>query len=436
MPNKRRVKNDLIRQVCVWSQGRTRLEQVVKIGTRSFSSSLVPRGRTASDAAIAWEQSLLRGCVVNRPEPRQRLRAVDLFCAAGGMSLGLQYAARAIGVDVDVALAADVDADALAIYVTNHRPAKASVADVQSLVRYKVSGRGEAARWGIRPSLVDAHLRVFLKSVDILIAGPPCQGHSSFNNKTRRSDARNLLYVTAAAFAVASRVKLCVIENVPDVQRDQYEVVKTARALLESEGYSVSDAVLSANEYGVGQRRRRHFLVAVRGPGDAMDLPAALQGLSQSSMTLRRAIGDLSRRKSGSIMDAVGTLSQENQTRINWLFYHDAYDLPDKQRPDCHRNGHTYPSVYGRMKWDEPAQTITTGFLCPGRGRYVHPSNRRTVTPREAARIQGFPDSYDFCPAGVQPTRSLLGKVIGDAVPPPLARAVCLAGLCELVERS
>ena len=135
-------------------------------------------------------------------------------------------------------------------------------------------------------------------------------------------------------------------------------------------------------------------------------------------------------------MDSVGTLSQENETRINWLFENEEYDLPPEQRPACHRNGHTYPSVYGRMRWDEPAQTITTGFLCPGRGRYVHPSNRRTVTPREAARIQGFPDSYEFCPPSLTASRTLLGKVIGDAVPPPLARAVCLGGLSSLLNRS
>ncbi len=403
-------------------------------GRRKFASSVVAPGRTSSDAAIAWEQSVLRGCVVRWPTPGRRLRAVDLFCAAGGMSLGLRNAARAIGIDVDVALAADADADAMAIYAANHGPAIASIADVQSLVSYKVTGRGATARWGTRPAIVDPQLRAFLEPVDILIAGPPCQGHSSFNNRTRRDDVRNLLYVTTAAFAVASRVELCVIENVPDVQLDKYEVVETVRTLLKGEGYAVSDAVFSANDFGVGQRRRRHFLVAVRGLGDPVDLPAALQGLSRSSMTLRGAIGDLSERKGETIMDTVGTLSQENQTRINWLFHNDAYDLPDKQRPDCHRNGHTYPSVYGRMKWDEPTQTITTGFLCPGRGRYVHPSNRRTVTPREAARIQGFPDSYDFCSAGASTTRALLGKVIGDAVPPPLARAVCLAGLTAMTK--
>lgn len=379
-------------------------------------------------------QSLLRGCPIRWPQARHRLRAVDLFCAAGGMTLGLRNAARSVGIDMEMAFAADADADALAIYAANHGPSMTATADVQSLVSYKVTGRGDTARWGTRPSLVDPHMRSFLDPIDVLIAGPPCQGHSNFNNRTRREDARNLLYVTTVAFAVAADARLCIIENVPDVQLDKYEVVETARTLFSSGGYQVSDAVLSANDYGVGQRRRRHFMVAVKGPAEPIALPGSLEGLAISSLTLRHVIGDLAARKGKSIMDTVGTLSADNETRINWLFRHKAYDLPDKQRPDCHRHGHTYPSVYGRMKWDEPTQTITTGFLCPGRGRYVHPSQRRTVTPREAARIQGFPDSYEFCPSGVLASRSLLGKVIGDAVPPPLARAVCLAGLLALID--
>ena len=152
-------------------------------------------------------------------------------------------------------------------------------------------------------------------------------------------------------------------------------------------------------------------------------------GLRMQSLTLRQAIADLANRKGRSIVDTVGTLSPENLRRIDWLFDNDAYDLPNTQRPRCHRNGHTYPSVYGRMRWNEPAQTITTGYLTPGRGRFVHPSRRRTVTPREAARIQAFPDSYDFCPAGIDATRVLLGKIIGDAVPPLLGRAVCISAL-------
>lgn len=434
MARQRRLVSGGVRQEFTWNDSRTELRQTVVIGQKRFVSAIAPRGRTSVNPGIAWTQSVLRGCPLRSPQAQRRLRAVDLFCAAGGMTLGLSGAAKSIGIDMEVAFAADADADALGIYVANHGPTLASVADVQSLVSYKVSERGGTARWGTRPSIVDPDLRAYLAPLDVVIAGPPCQGHSNFNNRTRRDDARNLLYVTTAAFAIATQARLCIIENVPDVLLDRYEVVETAATLLSADGYAISHAVLSANDYGVGQRRRRHFMVAVKGLGEPILLPGSLEGLAVAPLTLRHAIGDLVARKGTSIMDTVGKLSADNQTRINWLFRHKKYDLPDKQRPDCHRHGHTYPSVYGRMKWDEPTQTITTGFLCPGRGRYVHPSNRRTVTPREAARIQGFPDSYDFCPPGIQASRNLLGKVIGDAVPPPLARAICLAGLVALGE--
>jgi DNA (cytosine-5)-methyltransferase 1 len=432
MANQRNNVSNRIGQTYSWNDEHTELQQTLKIGQRRFVSTIVPRGKTSSNAEIAWVQAFLRGCPISWPKPRRRLRAVDLFCAAGGMTLGLKSAARSIGIEMDIAFATDADGAALGIYTANHGPTVSTVADVQSLVSYQVSGRSGTATWGTRPAIADAHLRAVLDPIDVVIAGPPCQGHSNFNNRTRREDSRNLLYVTTAAFAVAANAGLCIIENVPDVLLDRYEVVETTRTLLRNGGYAVSDAILAANDYGVGQRRRRHFLIAVKGSSRPVALPSALEGLVAARMNLRHVIGDLATRKGKLIMDTVGTLSPDNETRINWLFKNKAYDLPDKQRPDCHKNGHTYPSVYGRMKWDEPTQTITTGFLCPGRGRYVHPSNRRTVTPREAARIQGFPDSYDFCPPGVDVSRMLLGKVIGDAVPPLLARAVCLAGLMAL----
>jgi DNA (cytosine-5)-methyltransferase 1 len=432
MASQRNNDSNRLRQAYTWNDDRTELRQTVTIGERRFVSTIVPRGKTSRNAEVAWVQAFLRGSPISWPVARHRLRAIDLFCAAGGMTLGLKSAARSIGIDLDIAFATDADVAALGIYTANHGPCISTVADVQSLVSYQVSGRSGTATWGTRPTIADAHMRAVLDPIDVVIAGPPCQGHSNFNNKTRREDSRNLLYVTTAAFAVAVNARLCIIENVPDVLLDRYEVVETTRALLTNVGYAVSDAVLAANDYGVGQRRRRHFLIAVKGPCRTVAFPSILEGLVGSPVTLRHVIGDLATRKGKLIMDMVGTLSPDNENRINWLFKHKAYDLPDKQRPDCHKNGHTYPSVYGRMKWDEPTQTITTGFLCPGRGRYVHPSNRRTVTPREAARIQGFPDSYDFCPPGVDASRMLLGKVIGDAVPPLLARAVCLAGLMAL----
>lgn len=116
--------------------------------------------------------------------------------------------------------------------------------------------------------------------------------------------------------------------------------------------------------------------------------------------------------------------------RIDYLFDNDLYELPDAVRPDCHKNGHTYRSVYGRLKWENPSPTITTGFLTPGRGRYIHPRQRRTLTPHEAARIQAFPDSFSFLSVeGNDLTKKTLTKLIGQAVPPPLGHAAALVAL-------
>jgi rhamnogalacturonan acetylesterase len=115
--------------------------------------------------------------------------------------------------------------------------------------------------------------------------------------------------------------------------------------------------------------------------------------------------------------------------RIKYLFDQNLHDLPDEVRRLCHQNGHTYPSVYGRMKWDKPAQTITYGFLSPGRGRFIHPIRPRTLTLNEGARIQGFPDGFKFHEAASRTTAS---RMIADAVPPPLGRVVGLAAAAAL----
>ena len=106
---------------------------------------------------------------------------------------------------------------------------------------------------------------------------------------------------------------------------------------------------------------------------------------------------------------------------MQWLLEHDAYDLPNALRPECHRNDHSYKSMYGRLKWNEPAQTITSGFSCIGQGRYMHPDQPRALTAHEAARIQSFPDYFDFS-AAIR--RSDVATMIGNAVPPLLGRTL------------
>jgi site-specific DNA-cytosine methylase len=108
-------------------------------------------------------------------------------------------------------------------------------------------------------------------------------------------------------------------------------------------------------------------------------------------------IRDLLDVESDSTFDTGSERSEENRRRMAYLFVHGVYNLPNKNRPVCHKNGgHSYLSVYGRLRWNQLAQTITTGFGSMGQGRYVHPQRRRTITPHEAARLQTFPDWFDF----------------------------------------
>ena len=134
--------------------------------------------------------------------------------------------------------------------------------------------------------------------------------------------------------------------------------------------------------------------------------------------------------RSGSFLDQPTNLPPENKRRIDYLFDNDVYDLPNSERPDCHKDGTTYKAVYGRMYGDRPAPTLTTGFLTPGRGRFVHPFEPRVLTLREAARIQGFPSDFRFDTVSVPaPLKAKLVKWIGDAVPMPLGYAASLAVL-------
>ena len=263
----------------------------------------------------------------------------------------------------------------------------------------------------------------------MLLAGPPCQGHSNLNNRTRRTDRRNELYLTVPAVAQAVRAEVVVIENVRAVIHDRKQVVQTAEALLRGAGYEIEQGVIKAVDLGWPQRRERYFIVARRSRSP-ISFEEVVAAIGDQPRDIMWAIGDLDSSNEDSYMTRAPVLSDENQRRIDWLFDNDEYDLALSERPDCHKDGTTYDAVYGRLHPDRPAPTITTGFMTPGRGRYIHPYERRVITAREAARLQGFPDDYDFQPRpGTEPSKAKLTKWIGDAVPMPLGYAATMAAL-------
>ncbi len=191
------------------------------------------------------------------PDGSAGLRIVDLFAGCGGLSFGLIEAARRVGARAQVALAVERDRDALKVFKRNIPTLSARQTDVELLFDGDLGGA---------LTLTERRLLRDLGEVDVLVGGPPCQGNSDLNNKTRRDDPRNRLYARMARAAEVLDPVCVIIENVPSVRHDRAAVVAVTREALKLSGYRCREAVLDASHAGVPQRRRRHVLVATRDP--------------------------------------------------------------------------------------------------------------------------------------------------------------------------
>lgn len=423
-----------------------RLTRLLELGRWSMHSSVGTASLDGSeleeackDPLGAWWRACLSGAVPepaippgSRPKP---LRVLDLFSGVGGLMVGVEQLAAEAGRRVICELAVDTDADALAVHALNHRTRRVSSESVTSLIDYRVRDSGSSASFVYPPTLLDDRLRDACQGVDLVGAGPPCQGHSNLNNHSRRSDPRNLLYLTVPAFAVACSARAVVIENVMSVVHDEAQVVQTTRTLLESCGYAVTEGVLAADAMGWPQTRKRHFLVARLATDESDPAPIPMTSVQavladNPPRSVLWAIGDQETLSPDGAMHVASELTAPNRDRVQWLFDNDEHDLALGERPDCHQDGTSYGAVYGRMHAARPAPTITTGYMTPGRGRFIHPTEPRTLTPAEAALLQGFPDTYRFNPDLDRPaSRSQLAKWIGDAVAMPLGYAAAVSAL-------
>lgn len=383
----------------------------------SAESRISGAAKPHADLACAYDKAWLV-CPQRPALPRGTpLRVADLFAGCGGLTLGLQEAGRALGKPVAAAFANDLAEDALDIYRLNFPEAHVECRPIQELV----DGATGAAL-----TSAERDLKARIGRIDILLGGPPCQGHSDLNNRTRRTDPRNELYMRMARFCEIFEPEHVVIENVPGVLHDKGRVAQRTWDCLRAHGYHVAaPGLLDAHVLGVAQRRKRCITLASKTREPRLDRLLAEHRVDPRPVSW--AIGDLLEIGSRGVFDSAAQPSRSNMSRINYLFDRDIDNLPDAQRPDCHRlKPHSYVSMYGRMSWDRPAQTLTTGFGCMGRGRFVHPRERRTITPHEAARLQGFPDFYRFFPHDREPRRTTLQRVIGNAVPSKLGYAIGL----------
>ena len=391
------------------------IERVVttRSGSKRRSVLPLPGGKLAAINESIYDQAWLTAPEAPKVRaPRGTIRTVDLFAGCGGLSIGIREACRALQLECESILAVDFDAAVLSTYAANFPEAEVVCAPIETLIDGVIGAP-------LTPS--EKALKRKLGQVDLVVGGPPCQGNSALNNHTRHNDPKNELYLVMARFCEIVRPTHVIIENVPGVLKDRRNVAQRTWSVLESLGYHVDSGVIDASKVGVAQRRRRSLTLA------SLALKPSIQALladaAQPVRPVSWAIGDLLNLDHSSVFDSAPHPSPDNRRRIDFLFDQELYELPDSERPDCHRlKDHSYKSIYGRMHWNLPAQTITTGFGSMGRGRNVHAQRRRTITPHEAARIQFFPDFFGFA----TDHRTQLQKMIGNAVPQRLGYVVAL----------
>ena len=253
-----------------------------------------------------------------------------------------------------------------------------------------------------------------------LLAGcPPCQGFSTMrtlNGGLVVEDPRNDLLFEILRFVEALRPQTVMMENVPGLASDRRFSIFFNR--MHKIGYVGDHRILDAVEYGVPQRRRRLIYIA----GYRMIIPFADR--ARKIKTVETAISGLPR--VGESGDPVHDMSENRTPRIMELIRQipkdggSRADLPEEYQLECHKRCNGFKDVYGRMAWNSPAPTITSGCFNPSKGRFLHPVEDRAVSMREAALLQGFPRMYKF---PTTESKSRVAWMIGNALPPPFVAA-------------
>ncbi len=351
--------------------------------------------------------------------PSENYRLIDLFCGAGGMSLGFS---KRFGHPFESVWAND----------NNH----------YCVETYKGYFGDHCVEGSITELLEDPTMEI--PDADVVIGGPPCQGFSLLNQR-RKGDPRNELWRPFLEVVSRSSADVFVIENVPYLlgTEEHAAIKQTARSM----GFEVGDCKLLAADYGVPQTRVRAFIIGCRFADPKPLLPPRKTCFNPNNggppftnmpncrewATVREAIGDLpvpegteirkkkppldlhfGRKPTSMSLERYKTISKEGMNRF------DLQRLAPELTPQCwirKKKGGT--DLFGRLWWDKPAYTIRTEFFKPEKGRYLHPEQHRPITHREAARFQSFPDDFSFVGSKIE-----IAKQIGNAVPPLLAARI------------
>lgn len=328
---------------------------------------------------------------------------VDLFCGVGGLSHGFFLE------NFSIAAGVDIDHSARYPFETNNK-SRFLHKDVGKLTHVELD-------------------RLFVPELPrVLVGCAPCQPFSSYNKKN--TDPKWKLLDTFVELIDRSRPEIVSMENVPHLERFRGgQLFERFLRRLEDAEYEISVGTLFGPDFGLPQTRSRLVVLASR--LGSINLPKPSHR-THEYLTVSDAIGklpplDAGQSDSEDPMHQCSRLSGLNLRRIQaskpggtWR------DWPPELLAECHiqETGKGYGAVYGRMSWSKPSPTITTQFFGFGNGRFGHPDQDRGLSLREGAILQGFPKGYEF----VEPTEKIefkkMGRLIGNAVPVNLARAI------------
>ncbi|MGL4652449.1 DNA cytosine methyltransferase [Cetobacterium sp.] len=360
---------------------------------------------------------------------KKKYTVLDLFCGAGGMSLGFEKTER-----VTVVSAIDFSKEACKTYQYNFKKTNVICKDIKDV------------------SIHDLNLD---KEIDLIIGGPPCQGFSGLNrwNKDLENDPRNELFREFLRFVEELRPKVILIENVRQILTSNKGKVKEAiYAVLNELGYSVESTVLNASDFGVPQNRNRAFFIGTRNDIQVFKLQN-LKKYMKDKITVYDAISDIAEIEEDvlkaekdyyllkEIKSCYQKLMRKNSSDklYNHLMYYPTQSVIDKivhvkegenwkvvpeylfksKRENRHSN------YLRRFAYNSQATTIDTGHNV-----YFHPKYNRVPTIRESARLQSFPDDFIFLG-----NKGAQFRQVGNAVPPLLSFGIAQA-IIELLDKN
>lgn len=337
----------------------------------------------------------------------KNLNFIDLFSGCGGLSCGLEMAGHRC------LLGVDQDKEAIKSFAANHHEAAVYQGDIKELKEKKLKELLKGQR------------------VDMVVGGPPCQGFSTVG-RGEVEDVRNQLFREFVRIVKATQPKIILFENVTGlVAKKNLNIMKKIFEYFEKLGYNMDARVLSAEEFGVPEKRRRTIIMGVK--AGECSFPNATHGIraSRKAVTVKEAFKNL-KAKNGKIYNHDVTLAQvkkaEDRARLKFIpagrgirYQHDEQGLLPKKlwfgiNWDELRENRFRQTRLQRLPLNEPSPTILTA-----RTSYYHPVEPRFLTPREAAACQSFPNDFIF-----HGSQTAVFRQIGNAVPPLLARALGL----------